>query len=289
MHSSTLDGFLRTCSTAIVVLMFLLAGGSEMRAARYFDDFSGGTGAWQSGPAWFADGTGAAADLVVDTPGDEFAWNNVVVLGYSWSMEMEFSFEDLYNDDNWTGTAGFALADQQGHLIYLADVIFSEDAWVYPGMGYYTDAWHNTLEPNEWHPGAESTITLRLERPPGSDRLKFVVTCPNGFRREYTSLPVPAPILDQATKMGLRGFKSRVRFHQIEVVTPLPPVVELALHPGLTIRGEPGSRFRVDFTSDLESGEWHTLTNLTLTGSSQVWFDLTATHATRRFYRTVQE
>lgn len=267
----------------------LSPGGAPAQASQYFDDFKDGMDSWNAGSAWFVQGEGSTAVLTADTQADAFAWNSGIPLGSSWVIETEFTFENLYNDGNWTGTAGIALANSQSQLLHLADVIYSQDAWLYPGLAYYTGEWHNTLEPREWHPSAQNQVKLRLERPHGSDRLLFTVTCPNRFRRQFTSLPMPAFILNQITQVGLRGFRSRVNFHYVNVVTPLPSVVELNMYPGMSILGEPGSQFEIQSADSVEAAEWNTLTNLTLEGSRLIWFDTSATNASRRFYRAIEQ
>jgi hypothetical protein len=233
-------------------------------------------------------GTGPVATLTVDIPADEFAWRSGLALKNSWVIETEFTFESLYNDGNWTGTAGIALANSQNQLLYLADVIYSQDAFLYPGMGYYDGSWHNTLEPQAWHPGAQNTVKLRLTRPPGSDRLTFSVTCENGFKQECVSLPIPESTRNQIAKVGLRGFKSKVSFSYVDITTPLRSTMEIAMYPGLTLRGEPGTIFEIQYAESVDAVEWDSLTTVTLESNVLLWCDTTATTASRRFYRAIE-
>ncbi len=57
----------------------------------------------------------------------------------------------------------------------------------------------------------------------------------------------------------------------------------------ITLNGEVGSRFRIEWSSLAEPNDWQIFTNVTLTTSPQVLVDLGSTHQTKRFYRTVQE
>jgi hypothetical protein len=275
--------------TRSFLLTALFALPAIPQAATFRDDFNTGVGSWEAGPAWYALGSGAGATLTVDTPSDEFAWNISFGLLNSWVIETEFTFESLYNDGNWTGTAGIALANSQNQLLYLADVIHSQDLYLYPGMGYYDGTWHDTLDPNVWHPNTQGTVKLRLERPAGSDQLRYTVTCDNGFRQEYVSSPIPAFILNQVSRFGLRGFKSKVSFQYVEVTTPLPATLDIAMVPGLTLRGEPGTSFEIQHAFAVEATEWTTLTNLTLQSNTLTWFDMSATNSTRRFYRALEQ
>jgi hypothetical protein len=61
------------------------------------------------------------------------------------------------------------------------------------------------------------------------------------------------------------------------------------MYPGMTILGEPGSQFEIQSADSVDSAEWNTLTNLTLEGSSTIWFDTSATNAGRRFYRAIEQ
>ncbi len=54
----------------------------------------------------------------------------------------------------------------------------------------------------------------------------------------------------------------------------------------LAIAGVAGLNYEIDYTPDLRSN-WQVLTTLNLTNSAQAYLDLTATNASRRFYRAV--
>lgn len=280
--------FRKTAATFVIAATI---GFGSAWAAVFNDDFSTGSDAWQTGVAWSVLGSGPNAALTVDTAGDEFAWNTVVPLLGSWVIETEFTLQSLYNDGNWTGTAGIALANDQNQLLYLADVIYSQDAYVLPGMGYYDGSWHNTLEGAQWTPGAQSKFKLRLERPAGSDRFNFTVTCDNGLRLEFTSLPIPASTLNQIQRVGLRGFKSRTAFSYANVTTPASPPVQLtiAMYPGVTLEGIPGSTYAIQSAETVDATEWQTLETVTLLSATQMWFDTGALGMPRRFYRAVEQ
>ena len=63
----------------------------------------------------------------------------------------------------------------------------------------------------------------------------------------------------------------------------------LGFYPGITIQGEVGGRYRVEYSETMVGGDWTTLTSLILTDSPFLYFDATATNAARRFYRVVGE
>ncbi|GEM_PF-2061846 len=87
--------------------------------------------------------------------------------------------------------------------------------------------------------------------------------------------------------MGLRGFKSKVSFLYVDVATPLRSTMEIAMYPGLTLRGEPGTTFEIEYAESVDAIEWNFLTSITLESNVLMWFDTTATAASRRFYRAV--
>lgn len=132
-----------------------------------WDDFSGGPGTWSLTPDWSLKSSSSGAPLLaVNTEGDRFAWKTNITLATSWAVETTVQLSSLYNDGGTTGTAGFALGSANLNLLALADVIYSEDGWAYPGVGYRNGAWNDSLTSHPWIPGATNTLTLRLERQP---------------------------------------------------------------------------------------------------------------------------
>ncbi len=205
--------------------ILLLSAGSSWGETFHYD-FNDGVSGWQLGSDWGLESLGPKeSGLSVDTQGDSFAWLGSVSLEASWAIDTDFQFQNLYNDHNWTGTAGIALGGNTFNLLLLADVILSQDKWIYPGAGYYNGQWNNVLSATAWYPGATNRIHLRLERPLGTNALRFTVTGANGFARVLSTGPVPDSMWNQITRVGLRGFKSKVRFSSVTIETPVPTQV----------------------------------------------------------------
>jgi formylglycine-generating enzyme required for sulfatase activity len=62
--------------------------------------------------------------------------------------------------------------------------------------------------------------------------------------------------------------------------------LSVQLYAGLTITGEVGTSWQIQYTTDLsQTNAWVPLTNLTLTSSPQLWLDTTAPATANRFYR----
>jgi hypothetical protein len=67
-----------------------------------------------------------------------------------------------------------------------------------------------------------------------------------------------------------------------------PPQVRLEQgHPRLTIQGEAGRQYRVEFSDSLTQGTWQPLSTVTLSGPTGEWQDPGASNAPMRFYRVV--
>ncbi|MEO8428614.1 MAG: LamG-like jellyroll fold domain-containing protein [Verrucomicrobiota bacterium] len=66
------------------------------------------------------------------------------------------------------------------------------------------------------------------------------------------------------------------------------PTLDLHLYAGITIDGTVGLNYRVDYTESLApTTNWLALTNLTLTSSPFLLFDIQSTNSPKRFYRAV--
>ena len=64
----------------------------------------------------------------------------------------------------------------------------------------------------------------------------------------------------------------------------------LGLYPGLSLHGTLGRTYRIDYTVDVAAPtNWLPLASVMLTNSPWMWFDTTATNASQRFYRAVEE
>jgi hypothetical protein len=65
-----------------------------------------------------------------------------------------------------------------------------------------------------------------------------------------------------------------------------PVNASLDLYPGVTIEGEVGSTYGIQFSNDLDA-TWRGLANITLSAPKQIWFDPHSASAPRRFYRVL--
>jgi hypothetical protein len=66
-----------------------------------------------------------------------------------------------------------------------------------------------------------------------------------------------------------------------------PATLGIQIYPGLTIQGDVGRPYRIDYTDNLNSTNWHTLTNLFLPASPYLFYDSSPASQARRFYRAV--
>lgn len=70
-----------------------------------------------------------------------------------------------------------------------------------------------------------------------------------------------------------------------------PATLEMALHPALTINGDVGRTYRIDYADKLDrttvNTNWHTLTNLVLPTAPYLFFDASPAASAERFYRAV--
>jgi hypothetical protein len=73
---------------------------------------------------------------------------------------------------------------------------------------------------------------------------------------------------------------------EVATLTISPACLSIALYPGLTVNGEVGRDYTIEWASGLEEPVyWHALTNFTLSTPEVLWFDPTPAGAARRFYR----
>lgn len=70
-----------------------------------------------------------------------------------------------------------------------------------------------------------------------------------------------------------------------------PATLGVALHPALTINGDVGRKYRIDYSDKLDrtlaSTNWHTLTNLVLPTAQYLFFDGSPAASAERFYQAV--
>ena len=73
---------------------------------------------------------------------------------------------------------------------------------------------------------------------------------------------------------------------EVATLTISPACLSIALYPGLTVNGEVGRDYTIEWASGLEEPVyWHALTNFTLSTPEVLWFDPTPAGAAKRFYR----
>lgn len=94
---------------------------------------------------------------------------------------------------------------------------------------------------------------------------------------------VPAPVAvenSEATSMV-----ATVKFATPAIVSA-PQGLEIKLAPALSLTGDVGSNYRIEFTSALgATNEWSSLAVITLTNNPQIYFDASAIGQPSRFYR----
>jgi hypothetical protein len=74
------------------------------------------------------------------------------------------------------------------------------------------------------------------------------------------------------------------------ITLEVKPTLDIQLYAGLTINGRVGEVFAIEYTTNLDSGVWIKLTDVTLTATSQLWVDTESPASQQgRFYRAVQE
>ena len=71
-----------------------------------------------------------------------------------------------------------------------------------------------------------------------------------------------------------------------------PPAPQAAansmrMYPGITIGGEVGRPYQIEYTNRLTAGRWIALTNFYLPSSPFLFFDVTATNSPQRFYQVI--
>lgn len=75
--------------------------------------------------------------------------------------------------------------------------------------------------------------------------------------------------------------------HSSNQANPVPVSTSLDLYPGVTIEGEVGRTYGIQYSTDLDAAAWRGLINVTLTSAKQIWFDSQSASEFRRFYRVV--
>jgi hypothetical protein len=67
------------------------------------------------------------------------------------------------------------------------------------------------------------------------------------------------------------------------------PVIEINMVPAITLTGSVGSTYRIDFLNAIgPTNDWAALATVTLTNSSEFYFDTSSIGQAARLYRLVQ-
>ena len=190
-------------------------------AVHFYDDFSDGLSAWAAGPPWeIKTSTPGVTALSVDTQDDVYAWKTNAVLDTSWTIDADVDFKALHADSGRDGAASLALAAGHGaQLRILATVEHNASGAAFIDLQYLNTKWHPLLE-GKWHQGVIPFYHLRLEFLPGSGRLRYTVTCTNGFSFVGDSSLVPASITGDLDTPGLRCLRAQVDFANLDIQTP---------------------------------------------------------------------
>lgn len=119
-------------------------------------------------------------------------------------------------------------------------------------------------------------------------KLPGVVEFPADFSiagMTITLLPNGRLLLAGGATPGNGNFGARANSFLITIGSS-PPTVALALHAAVTVNGDIGSNYAVEYATALAPNQWQALTTLTLTNASQTVYDPTPIDAAaRRFYR----
>jgi hypothetical protein len=90
------------------------------------------------------------------------------------------------------------------------------------------------------------------------------------------------------------GAYSVVVMNSYGSVTSAPPAIltvndaSIALYPGLTLYGNTGMIYGIEASTNLsDTNGWFNLANVSLTNTSQLWYDSTPASLSERFYRAV--
>ena len=75
--------------------------------------------------------------------------------------------------------------------------------------------------------------------------------------------------------------------HSSNQANPGPVSTSLDLYPGVTIEGEIGRTYGIQYSTDVDTAAWRGLINVTLSSTKQIWFDSQSASESRRFYRVV--
>jgi hypothetical protein len=104
-------------------------------------------------------------------------------------------------------------------------------------------------------------------------------------------------VLKAVTRLWIRGEYSYNNFDETDLDDvqllaqpsgPSQPTLSLASYAGISISGEVGASYRIEFRGSMDAtNDWQELANIVLPVSPYLFFDTNSISAPRRFYRAV--
>ena len=117
------------------------------------------------------------------------------------------------------------------------------------------------------------------------------------FQWQTNGVPLPGATNQTLVLTNLQisnaGAYSVVVVNSYGSVTSAPPATltvnnaSLALYPGLTLYGNMGTVYGIQASTNLSTGWWFGLANVTLTNTAELWYDSIPAWLSQRFYRAV--
>lgn len=183
------------------------------------------------------------------------------------------------NDPNYLAFGDFSLTDGEVNNVIIMDFI----APVAQASGYALDI----------DGGETATITAFSDY--GTNELSRVVITNNSpgagdNRGALWSFNIPTNAIRQIRFAVTGGSLGFAYDNFTSSYVPPPPQAatnSLRMYPGITISGEVGRQYQIEYTNNLSAGSWQLLTNFYLPSSPFLFFDVTATNAPRQFYQVI--
>jgi len=192
----------------------------------------------------------------------------------------------------WYFNATVPIAGATGFTLYLAAVQFSQS-------GAYTFVLTNALEATTSAPVTLDVIAAVERRLVPGIKLTGVagsvlaLECSASLNTEPNWIPLGTVALTSASQYWCDDTSSLPpqRFYRARQAPPAGIIQPLDLHliPALTLTGNPGGQIRVDGINQVgPTDAWFTLDTVTLTNTTQLYFDVTAPGQPERLYQLIQ-
>jgi hypothetical protein len=177
-----------------------------------------------------------------------------------------------------------------------------------PGMKLLV--WWGVESPSVYPPGTSVTFSVATDASigPGAARSFTATYTPQNDPHYYltwhgqvlgpsiaaadvspTSLTVgdPKAVLPIVRSVLATNLESSAVTEKANLASPLP-VLSVATHIGLTVEGEIGLQYEIQYNTDLaNTNGWRTLANVILSTPKQVWYDPEPASNPQRYYRIV--